>query len=323
MRISVAMATFNGALYVEEQVASILRGARVPDEIVIADDASTDETLTLARRAFRDNSTSGTTLRVLEGAQALGVAANFERAILSCEGDLIALSDQDDIWHEDRLAAAIPSFEKNAGLALQHSDARLVDSAGEPLGVSLLEALTVSPGERRALRDGNAFPAYIRRNLATGATVLMRRDLARLATPFPAGWVHDEWLAIVAAAAGSIELIESQLIDYRQHSDNQIGVKPPTLGYRVSRMLEPRNDRFERLAQRSRVLADRLRQLAVPPEVLALAEDKARFEARRARLPRARALRVPIVLGEWRAGSYRRLSSQGNLDVVRDLLQPA
>lgn len=317
------MATFNGARYIQEQLASILEGTRRPDEIVIADDGSTDETTALARATFEAFSPQGITLRVLEGAQQLGVTANFERAVLECEGDLIVLSDQDDVWHADRLEKAVRSFEANPQLLFQHSDARLVDSEGESLGVSLLEALTITSEERHALRNNDAFRAYIRRNLATGATVVMRRELVEIAIPFPESWVHDEWLAVIAAAMGSTELIEDQLVDYRQHGLNQIGVKPPTLGYRISRMVEPRRDRYSRLAQRSRTLADRLSQLPVTAKVLALAEDKARFEERRAQLPRARVLRVPIVFGELRAGSYRRLSSQGNVDVIRDLVQPA
>ncbi|WP_309617135.1 glycosyltransferase family 2 protein [Salinibacterium sp.] len=321
MRISVALATYNGAQFIEEQVASILRGSRVPEEVVLADDGSTDNTVELVRAAFGGSRTSAQ-LHVLPAQVRLGVTANFERAVSACTGDIIVLSDQDDVWHEYRLAVAERSFEARPRLLLQHSDARLVDSAGKPLGVSLIDALTVRAGERLALDSGRAFQAYVRRNLATGATVAMRRKLIDLAAPFPPEWVHDEWLAIIAAALGEVEFVDSELIDYRQHDSNQIGVAKPTLSYRVGRMLEPRGERFVLLSARSQILVDRLAALPVAPGVLKLAEQKASFEARRAAMPDQRVRRLGAIVREVVRGSYGRLSSQGIIDVARDLIQP-
>lgn len=320
--ISVALATYNGERFVAEQVRSILSQSRRPDELVVADDGSTDATLDVIR-ATHAASGQGTQLRVLEQGRRLGVTKNFERAVAACTGELIALSDQDDVWHVDRLVAAQASFEARPDLLLQHSDARLVDADGGPLGIGLLEALWVSGAERNAIHRGDAFSAYLRRNLVTGATVTFRASLLRSAMPFPSSWVHDEWLAAIAAAVGEVELVEEPLIDYRQHGANQIGATKPTLRYRVSRMLEDRGDRYERLALRAEALATRLADLPVPESMLAAARDRARFDRVRASLPRRRLARLGTVLSEHRAGSYRRLSSQGALDVVRDILQPA
>src|SRR5690606_3991787 len=139
--------------------------------------------------------------------------------------------------------------------------------------------------------------------------------------------VHDEWLAIVAAALGRTQVLDAQLIDYRQHGSNQIGVQKPTLRYKIGRMLEPRVDRYQRLAERSAVLRARLGELAaggfdLDDRVLRLARQKASFEAARAQYPAARPLRLGAVLRQSRRGSYRVLSSQGDLDIARDLLQP-
>ncbi|WP_403023546.1 glycosyltransferase family 2 protein [Salinibacterium sp. GXW1014] len=320
--ISVALATYNGERFVAEQVESILAQSRRPDELVVADDGSTDATLDIIR-ATHEAARSGVSLRVLDPGGRRGVTKNFERAVSACEGELIVLSDQDDRWHPDRLERAAASFEARPGLLLQHSDARLVDAAGRPLDVGLFEALWVSPAERQAIHGGEAFSAYLRRNLVTGATVAFRATLLEYAMPFPSTWVHDEWLAAIAAAIGEVELVEEPLIDYRQHGANQIGATKPTLRYRISRMLEERGDRYEILAVRAEALADRLAQLPVPEAILAAARDRARFDRVRAGLPRRRLARLGTVLDEHRAGSYRRLSSQGALDVFRDILQPA
>lgn len=322
MRISVAMATFNGAEYIEEQLASILGGALVPDQVVVSDDNSTDDTVALVRSSFQAHGDDRTRLLVLEGRSQIGVTANFERALAACDGDLIVLSDQDDLWHRDRLSAAVPAFEADPALVLQHADARIVDKAGKPFGDSLLRALSIRRSERRAIASGHAFQAYIRRNLATGATVVLRRELVGLARPFPREWVHDEWLAVIAAATGGVELLDRQLVDYRQHGGNQIGAEAPTFSYRVSRFLKPRRDRYAVLARKASILATRLDALNAPPQFRQLARQKERFEIVRSKLPRSRMLRLPVIVREAVRGSYRRLSSQGSIDVLRDLFQP-
>ncbi|TQL48637.1 glycosyltransferase involved in cell wall biosynthesis [Homoserinimonas aerilata] len=320
--ISVALCTFNGARFVEQQLRSILDQSLMPREVIVADDGSTDATLELVR-AVHEQYGDGVELRVLPSERNLGVTANFERAVRACTGEFVALSDQDDVWHRDRLATAAAALDADPALLLHHGNARLVDAEGHPLGVSLLDALSVSAGEREQIASGHAFDALVRRNLVTGATVMFRRELLEHALPFPSEWVHDEWLAIVAAAVGGVRLDDAEIIDYRQHGGNQIGAQKPTLRYRIGRMLEPRGDRYTRLAARAGALAGRIDALPTSNHNRQLAHDRARFDELRATLPASRPARLRTVVHEWRAGSYAALSSQGNLDVVRDLLQPA
>jgi glycosyltransferase involved in cell wall biosynthesis len=314
------MATYNGAAYVEEQLRSILSQSHAPEELVVADDGSTDDTLAIVRAVASDY--PGTRLVVLEpGASSLGVAGNFARAIAAASGDLVALSDQDDRWHEGRLGELVARFAVDERLLFLHHDAELVDGSGAPLGQRLLDWLRASADERRALVAGQSFGVYIRRNLATGATVVFRRGLADTAFPIGDGWIHDEWLAAIAAALGGARLDERALVDYRQHGGNQIGVARPTPGHLVRRMLEPRGTRYEWLAARSSALVERLEGLSVSPEALDLARAKQRFEAARAQYPARRLARVRPVLRQRR--HYARLSSQGSLDILRDLLHEA
>jgi glycosyltransferase involved in cell wall biosynthesis len=320
--VSVALCTHNGELYIEEQLRSILAQTVPPCEVVVSDDASTDRTLKIVDDVWRALP-NAPRLIVLPNTTALGVTANFEQAVSVCTGDLIALSDQDDVWVPGRLEAVIAKFESQSGLNLVFSDARLVTETGEPLGFSLFEALEISAADLTAMRSGDAFATLLRRNLVTGATVVFRRTLLKDAAPFPPTWVHDEWLAIIAAATGEVDWTPQELVDYRQHGANQIGVTAPTLRYKVGRVLEPRGERNRLLALRTSALLERLTALGVRQPLVELTRGKSAHETFRASLPGNRILRILPVLTEALTGNYRRFSSRGRADVIRDLVQPA
>ena len=251
--ISVALCTRNGEQFVGEQLQSIFAQTLPPEEIVISDDASSDGTLSAARRAADEavrNFGAAPRLRIVENATPLGVARNFEQAAIACRGDLIALSDQDDRWRPERLARMASEFEARPDLLLLHSDARLIDSAGADLGRSLFYAYEVKRFEIDDVHRGRAFDALLRRNLATGATILFRRSLLQHAAPFPPHWLHDEWLAIVAAAIGRVDLLEEMLIDYRQHDSNQIGAERENFAAKVRRAIAPRGAKYRERVER-------------------------------------------------------------------------
>lgn len=327
--VSVALCTFNGARFVPEQLGSILGQDRAPSELVVCDDGSTDDTLTVVQDALeeyrRGAGGSRAALTVLEGVVPLGVTRNFERAVLATSEPVIALSDQDDVWHAGRLERMLARFEEDDRLDLLHTDARLVDEVGRPLGATLFESLEVSETELALEERGQAFDVFLRRNLVTGATTVFRRRILDAAVPFPENWVHDEWLAIIAAAAGRVKVLREPTIDYRQHTGNQIGVQDPTLRYKIRRVLEARGDRNSVLAARFAVLADRLEALGptVAPGYAAAARAKADFESARAALPARRLLRLGGVFALARRGLYGRFASRGRADIIRDLLQPA
>lgn len=326
-RVSVAICTRNGEQYIGEQLRSILAQSLVPDEIVLSDDASTDRTLAKAQAAFdehlRSSPSSTVQFRVLNNAPALGVTANFERAMLNTTGDLIALSDQDDVWERERLARIVEIFSSRAELDLLHGDATLIDSVGLPIEGSLFDALEVSAEDRSAIHRGHAFPILMRRNVVTGATVVLRRRLLLRAVPFPEGWLHDEWVGMVAAASGQLDVIDERLIRYRQHGGNQIGaVRLSALG-KVRRMLEPGSERTRRLVIRATALAERFSrgQPPVPAEYVLAAREKLAHERFRSSLSRRRIARLLPLFREWRSGRYSDFG-RGIADVFRDALQP-
>ena len=324
MRISVALCTHNGAEFVVEQVTSILDQSRPVDEIVLSDDASTDATVELVERTLAQWVGAKPVLRVIRNVPALGVLANFEQAIGACTGELIALCDQDDVWRSDRLELIAALFEADPRLLLVHSDARLVSGTGETIGGTLLESLEMTAREHAELGDGRSFDALLRRNLVTGATVVLRASVLPAALPFGPSWIHDEWIAIVAAAVGSTRLLDDRLVDYRQHGGNQIGARKPTLGYKIGKLLEPRASRNDNLVSRDAQLVARLEELGdlVPEERLRAARGRLDHDRSRAALPRTRIARVPAVIGAMLSGSYARFG-RGLMDALRDLTQPS
>ncbi|MBC7724587.1 MAG: glycosyltransferase [Burkholderiaceae bacterium] len=318
--VSVALCTFNGEAHLAGQLASILAQHTLPDEVVISDDGSTDGTLAVISTWSEKADAAGIATRVLTRETPVGVTANFASAIAACRCDVVVLCDQDDLWHRGRVSVAVDAFNADPALLLQHGDARLVDAGGDPLGTTLFAALGVTADDRAAINAGRGFARYLRRNLATGATLAFRRTLFDTAAPLPAEWVHDEWLAIVAAATGAVAVTDEVLIDYRQHDSNQIGVAAATLAYRVKRMLGSPVDRNHLLARRAAILAARLPQIAgVTAATATSARNKARFEESRAALPQLRVARIPGILQAARGGAYVRFASQGRLDMVRDL----
>ena len=323
--ISVALCTHNGGKFLREQLRSIFTQTRAPDEIVMSDDASRDDSVAVARSAAAEFAVpllAPPRLKIIENPAPLGVTANFEQAALACQSELIALSDQDDVWRPDRLARMGAEFDARPGLLLLHSDARLVGAAGASLGRSLFHALEVKRSEIEEIHAGAAFDALLRRNLATGATIVFRRVLLRYAAPFPAPWLHDEWLAITAAAVGQVDVLEEPLIDYRQHAANQIGARRETLMTKLRKASAPRGAKYRERVARAEILLARLLEFpeAVAPATIAKMRGKLAHQQFRADLPDARLARCAPVLLEALSGRYGRFG-RGGAYIVQDLLE--
>ena len=270
--VSVALCTRNGARYLAAQVDSVCAQRPVPREIVLSDDDSSDDGIAIVRETLSTIGGDAPTLKVLQNRPSLGVTRNFEQAVSACQYELIALCDQDDLWRADRLARMVGQFEARPDLLLLHTDARLVDGDLKPLGSTLFQALEMKPEELAAIASGHAFEALQRRNLVTGATTVFRRSLLAAALPFPKEWVHDEWLAAIAAATGRVDVLPEPLIDYRQHGGNQIGARRPTFGDKLGKALAPRGTKHGERLRRAEVLLERLVALGdqVPADLFAV-----------------------------------------------------
>ncbi|VWX60527.1 Glycosyltransferase family 2 protein [Burkholderiales bacterium 8X] len=321
--ISVALCTRNGARFLAAQVESICAQDLLPAQIVVSDDGSSDDSIEVVRQTVERLGLAGRIeLDVFHNPTPLGVTRNFEQAVKACRHELIALCDQDDVWHAGRLKRMAASFEADPELLLLHTDARLVDAELRPIGPTLFEALEVEPWEIQAIHEGRAFQVLLRRNLATGATTMFRRRLLEAALPFSAEWVHDEWLASIAAAIGRVDLLPEPTIDYRQHGNNQIGARPPTLAEKVRKALDSRGDKHLQRWRRAVALLDRLIGLGdrVEPGIVEAQRAKVAHQRFRADLPASRWRRLGAVIREARAGGYDRFG-RGKQAVAQDLLE--
>lgn len=319
---SVVLCTCNGARFLEAQWDSLLAQSRRPDEIVVRDDGSNDGTWVLLDTLSARAEAKGVPVRRARNPRNLGYVANFEAALRDASGDVLFLCDQDDVWHAKKLETLMAAFEQRADLLLLCTDARRIDEDGEGLRRSLFEVLKVSRAELRRIHAGDGFRVLLRRSLATGATIALRRRLLTDALPFPAGWVHDEWLAIIAAALGGFDCVEQPLIDYRQHADNQLGMPERGLSARWRGLLIPSADAVEVPIVRDRALRERVHSLEgrAPGCNLASVDEKLGHLEARAALPGPSWRRVGRVLRETASGHYRRYAA-GWRSALRDLLR--
>lgn len=222
MKISVAMCTFNGADFLSDQLESIVAQSRPPDEIIVCDDGSTDESQTMLKQ-FAAVSRVPVSLHFNE--KNLGSVKNFEKAIGLCTGDIIALSDQDDVWRADKLHVIEDAFRKAPNTGLVFSDAEIVDENLKPLERRMWDEIDFDAHKRKLLRSGRALEVLITGWTVTGATMAFRSEFVKLSLPIPPGiaMIHDGWIALTVAAVANVIMIEEPLIRYRQHGKQQIG----------------------------------------------------------------------------------------------------
>ncbi len=321
--ISVALCTYNSGDYIDAQLRSILDQDLPVTEVVVGDDGSTDGTVDRIR-AIAAEHPRGDTVRIAFTERAGGVVANFSRTLSACTGDVIALSDHDDAWHPAKTSTLVPQLAATGPRAMIFTDARLIDGNGAPTGRTLFEAYGVSDSELSDVREREAPSALIRRNIITGATAMLTRDLLEPALPIPRGFIHDEWLAFIAAATGTLEVETTPLIDYRVHGTNQIGVPPSSLWGQVRVAMRARRSRYEVLRDRARSLRERLASQSpqASEATLSLLAEKAAFEDARAHMPAFWPARLPGILKRYRRGDYARFTHRPELERLRDLIQP-
>ena len=216
------MCTFNGAAWVTQQLQSFLAQQRLPDELVICDDQSSDSTVSLVEQFA---STAPFPVKFFRNDLRLGVAGNFSKAIGLCSGELIALADQDDIWGPSKLKVLERYLLENPHVGLVFSDANLVDESLRPLGTRLWDTLYLDPLQRQRLTNGQAVRVLARTNVVTGATTMFRSCYRDLILPIPDCWVHDAWVALLISAVSACAMVNEPLIDYRQHPRQQIGAR--------------------------------------------------------------------------------------------------
>ena len=311
------MCTYNGASYVGEQLASIAAQSRPPDRMVIVDDKSTDGTLAVAERFAHE---AAFPVHVTANDRNLGYVKNFERAIRIAEGDLIALSDQDDIWHVHKLSEIEAVFGSSPGAGFVFSDADVVDESLRPVGYRLWDGMRFSHDRQLQVRAGAAFQLLLRRNVVTGATMVFREIYKELVLPIDPGAVHDAWIALlISAVSEQVGMVPEPLMKYRQHGASQIGIRK---GSAFAQVVTARNMGRTVLSHLQYLCNVRLRLHqygGVSPARLELLDDTIEHLRVRASLPDRRLSRLKSVAAEVVSGRYGRLAN-GFRSAIRDMI---
>jgi len=204
--ISVCMATYNGEKYINEQLTSILKQLGVNDEIVISDDGSNDGTLDLIKSIEDER------IRLVINPNDKGYSRNFAHAIGKAKGDILFISDQDDVWADGKVDLMIARLKK---CHLVVSDAMVVDSDLKMLKESHFSTMGVKKG----------FLINFLKTRYIGACMAFRREVLVKALPFPKHskfCAYDYWLALICELYYKVELEESALIYYRRHDNNAL-----------------------------------------------------------------------------------------------------
>jgi len=197
------MATYNGALFIKEQLESILATLSHDDEIIISDDHSTDATLEIAK-SFNDQR-----IKVhLNNPENKGHIGNFGNAMEKSTGRYIFLSDQDDVWHPDRVSIVLKALEKND---LVVCDCWVTDG----------NLKTINDSFYGIINAGNGFIKNWVKNTYLGCCMAFDRNIMEKALPFPKNIVsHDTWLGLIGEIYGTTIFIPEKLHYFRRHGTN-------------------------------------------------------------------------------------------------------
>ena len=211
--ITVVMATYNGAKYMEAQLLSILEQTLLPDEIIVCDDGSCDETISILKK-YQDLGH----IQLYQNQVNIGVVANFKKAVsLAKEGNDIAFSDQDDIWKSDKLeilSRAMSEIAWDNHPCLVYSDLELVDQDLKPINPSFWNELNHH-------HHKHCFTALLFGNFVTGCTMLINSSMRDYFLNMPnENILHDVWIAFIGYGLGHVRAISKPLVLYRQHEKN-------------------------------------------------------------------------------------------------------
>lgn len=223
MKKSVAMCTYNGEKYIVLQLDSILNQTIKPDEIIICDDCSTDETVEILSK-YKNKYPN--LIKVIKNNENLGYIKNFEKAINLTTGDFIFLSDQDDIWHENKVETLINIFKKKQNISYIFTDAEAINEKNESLNYNIWSTVNFDKKKQDSFNTGNQINLLINNFFVTGATLVFKSEAKNFLLPFPEIISHDYWIALTF---GSIKpksgyCYAKPLLKYRIHKKQTIGL---------------------------------------------------------------------------------------------------
>ena len=224
MKISVALCTYNGENFLREQLNSIINQSVSVNEIVVCDDCSSDTTPKILEEF---NQKYPQLFKIFINEINLRSNKNFEKAIGLATGDYIFLSDQDDIWRNDKVEKTIEIFTKNTSAEGVFSNANFIDEKSEKIFPELSLWSSVNFFESSIKSENDLYKSLINvGNFLTGATLCIKKEVQAYLFPFKTinNFIHDEWIAYILTRRKTLFYSSEKLISYRLHSNQQLGV---------------------------------------------------------------------------------------------------
>ncbi len=201
-RISVLLAVLNGAPFLLQQLNSISEQSLLPDELIVCDDASTDDSWDILQRYA---ATAPFEVKLLKNENTIGYTHNFVRCLEMAQGEIIFFCDQDDVWLPKKIEAVVQKMESQSHTLLVIHDGKLVDENLMWHGAYKLEQVKT---------------LYATDRFVSGSLTAIRQSLARLALPIPEPIRHDAWIHALALALDVREIEPRSLQLIRRHARN-------------------------------------------------------------------------------------------------------
>ena len=212
--VSVALCTYNGERFLQEQLDSIAMQTRTPDEVVVGDDGSSDLTLEILERWKQSVPFS---VRIERNERNLGFAKNFESTLSRCTGDVVFLCDQDDIWFPNRVERMTEALEQDAAVGIVICGVDLINQDGKAMSDEASRLYRISyPNDTSVYYLEYALKHPSR----AGCMMAVRRSVLEKVYPLPDGWSHDVWLFSMAPLYCEIQTLPDVLMHFRRHGAN-------------------------------------------------------------------------------------------------------
>ena len=322
LTFSIAMCTYNGEMYLREQLASFLKQDRLPDELIVCDDGSRDGTIAILKDFAK---IAPFPVRVYLNKENLGYVRNFEKALSLCSGDIIAFSDQDDYWHPDKLERIEAAFKAEPNLAYVVSNAELTDENLNPLGLTQWERIGFSPLRQQEFMQDGALRLLVSGLWFQGACLTFRWDLRNFILPFPPHWDHDNWIPLILSALPDFKanLIQKSLISHRQHT-KQLTQRWRRYSF-PQRIIKDKLDKMNGIERSIEMWEHYL--VGITPllrsdcerEVIGMINDRLSFHRTRLNMRKNKLHRVPAAMRELQLGRYHKYTDNPWKVLLKDL----
>jgi len=253
-QVDILLSTYNGAIFLSEQIDSILNQSYTDWKLIIRDDSSTDKTKEVLQ-TYQNRYPKKIVVQK-NSDENLGVTLNFSKLLESSSAPYIMFCDQDDVWLPEKVELTLKKMieveKSNPDTPLLiHTDLKVVNTNLDILSDSYWSYQGLDP-------EYDILNRLLVQNVITGCTVMINKKLADIALPIPdKAIMHDWWLGLVAASFGQVHHIDIPTMLYRQHANNDTGATSFNLHTILKKLQNLSNINLEKYTVQAELLLSR------------------------------------------------------------------